>query len=208
VAADQLQFLNALFVIILVPTFNVVFGRLDPQVKVFTPMRKILGGFLLTACAIALMSGAGFLVQGQAVEAMSEGKAALPEGGKVSILWPSLAYVVLTFGEVLLYGTMLELAYTAAPKSMKGFVTACFLLTNTLGNFLNAGIKIGPVQLPGWTPLYGGSLVDEAAKRGPLMPGQFFGITALIVLAAGVAFLFVGRRFEKAKAEAAAAGVT
>ncbi|MFM7148617.1 MAG: hypothetical protein ACKO23_02125, partial [Gemmataceae bacterium] len=96
------------------------------------------------------------------------------------------------------YGTMLELAYTAAPRSMKGLVTACFLLTNTLGNFLNTQ----------WMPLYGGSLRDEAAKRGPLLPGEFFGITALVVLAAAVAFLFIGKRFERSHAKAAAAGVT
>ena len=29
---------------------------------------------------------------------------------KVSVLWPAMAYIALTFGEVLLYGTMLELA--------------------------------------------------------------------------------------------------
>jgi len=51
---------------------------------------------------------------------------------KLSILWPSIAYIVLTFGEVLLYGTTLELAYAGAPKSMKGFVTACFLVTSAL----------------------------------------------------------------------------
>ena len=53
---------------------------------------------------------------------------------KVSVLWPSLAYIILTLGEVLLYGTMLELAYTAAPKSMKGFVTALWLVTVGLAN--------------------------------------------------------------------------
>ena len=82
---------------------------------------------------------------------------------KVSVFWPAAAYIVLTFGEVLLYGTMLDLAYAAAPKSMKGFITACFLLTNTLGNFLN---------IP-WTPMYGGSLTDEAAERGPLCQARF-----------------------------------
>jgi dipeptide/tripeptide permease len=91
---------------------------------------------------------------------------------------------------------MLELAYTAAPKSMKGFVTACFLLTNTLGNVLNMA----------WTPMYS-SISGEAAKRGPLLPGEFFGITALITLSAGIAFIFVGKKFERSQAEAAAAGV-
>ena len=64
IAADQLQFLNALFVIILVPTFNAIFKYLDPDMKVFTSMRKILAGFILTAAAIGIMAVAGYLVQG------------------------------------------------------------------------------------------------------------------------------------------------
>jgi POT family proton-dependent oligopeptide transporter len=198
IAPDQLQFLNALFVLILIPTFNFVFARYDPQVKIFTPMRRVLAGFFLTAAAIGIMSAAGFLVQGHTEQVLQGGKAVEVSTVKVSVLWPALAYIVLTFGEVLVYGTMLEIAYTAAPKSMKGMVTACFLLTNTLANFLNMV----------WTPMYGGSLTDEAAKRGPLLPGTFFGITALVTVAAGVAFIFIGRRFERSQAEAAAAGVT
>jgi POT family proton-dependent oligopeptide transporter len=198
IAPDQLQFLNALFVILLVPTFTFVFGYFDPKVKIFTAMRKVLAGFFLTAAAIGIMAVAGFLVQGHTKEVMQAGKAVEISTVKVSVIWPALAYIILTFGEVLLYGTMLELAYTAAPKSMKGLVTACFLLTNTLANFLNMV----------WTPMYGGSLSDEVAKRGPMLPGQFFGITALITLAAGIAFIFIGRRFERSQAEAHAAGVT
>ncbi len=194
IAPDQLQFLNALFVIILVPTFNILFARLDPEVKIFTPMRKVLAGFLLTAAAIGIMSLAGFLAQGHTEQ--------LPDGHwvstvKVSFLWPAMAYIVLTFGEVLLYGTMLELAYTAAPKSMKGFITACFLVTNTLGNFINVV----------WTPYYGGSLTDPLDKRGPLLPGPFFAYTAALVVVAAIAFIFVGKRFERGAAEAARAGL-
>jgi POT family proton-dependent oligopeptide transporter len=198
VAPDQLQALNALFVIILVPTFNFLFARYDPKVKIFTPMRKVLAGFFLTAAAIGIMAVAGFLVQGHTAQVLQAGKEIEVSTVKVSVLWPALAYIVLTFGEVLLYGTMLEIAYTAAPKSMKGFVTACFLLTNTLANFLNIA----------WTPMYGGSLSDEAAKRGPLLPGTFFTITALVTVAAGFAFIAIGKRFERSQSEAKAAGVT
>lgn len=198
VPPDELQFLNALFVIILIPTFNIVFSRLDPEVKIFTAMRKVLAGFVLTAAAIGIMSVAGFLVQGHTEQVMEAGKSIDVSSVKVSILWPAAAYIVLTFGEVLLYGTLLELAYSAAPRSMKGFITACFLVTNTIGNFLNLG----------WTQMYGGSLKDPLADRGPLLPGEFFGITALVVACAAVAFIFVGRRFERSRAEAAAAGVT
>jgi hypothetical protein len=131
VAPDQLQFLNALFVIILVPVFNIMFGYLDPKMKTFTPMRKILAGFILTAAAVGIMAAAGTLVHTESVGDK------LVATNKVSLYWPAMAYIVLTFGEVLLYGTMLDLSYAAAPKSMKGYVTACFLLTNTLANFLN-----------------------------------------------------------------------
>jgi dipeptide/tripeptide permease len=182
IAPDQLQFINALFVIILIPVFNVMYSVLDPKVRIFTPMRKILVGFILTAAAVGIMSLAGYLVQGH-MEEIAGGNAT----NKVSVYWPAMAYVVLTFGEVLLYGTMLELSYAAAPKSMKGYVTACFLLTNTLANFINLI----------WTPMYGGALDDPVQKRGPLLPGQFFAITAAVTIAAAIAFIFIGRKFQQ-----------
>jgi proton-dependent oligopeptide transporter, POT family len=191
IAPDQLQFLNALFVIILVPVFNAAFKYLDPDLKIFTSMRKIFAGFVLTAAAIGIMALAGYLVQGHTtlVAVGDQMKEVCPESEKVSLLWPAMAYIVLTFGEVLLYGTMLDLSYSAAPKSMKGYVTACFLLTNTLANFLNIL----------WTPLYGGSLPDAVAKRGPLPPGVFFGVTAAVTLVAALMFVFVGKQFERSQ---------
>jgi dipeptide/tripeptide permease len=197
IAPDQLQFLNALFVIILVPAFNGAFKYLDPDLKIFTSMRKIFAGFVLTAAAIGIMALAGYLVQGHTtmMQVGDQMKEVCPESDKVSFLFPALAYIVLTFGEVLLYGTMLDLSYAAAPKSMKGYVTACFLLTNTLANFLNIL----------WTPFYGGSLPDPLDKRGPLLPGPFFGITAIITLAAAVVFIVVGKQFERGQREAAEA---
>jgi dipeptide/tripeptide permease len=199
-APDQLQFLNALFVIILVPVFNVAFKYLDPNLKIFTSMRKIFAGFLLTAAAIGIMALAGFLVEGHTtmLQVGDQLKEVCAQGDKVSVLWPAMAYIVLTFGEVLLYGTMLDLSYAAAPKSMKGYVTACFLLTNTLANFLNIL----------WTPYYGGSLPDAVAKRGPLLPGPFFGLTALVTIVAALLFILIGKQFERGQAEAKAGDVT
>jgi POT family proton-dependent oligopeptide transporter len=197
IAPDQLQFLNALFVIILVPSFNAIFKYLDPDLKTFTAMRKILVGFFLTAAAVGIMSAAGYLAQGHTTTIMVKDKLTevCQDQYKVSFLWPAMAYIILTFGEVLLYGTMLDLSYSAAPASMKGYVTACFLLTNTLGNFLNIL----------WTTRYGGALPDEAAKRGPLQPGPFFAITAGVTIAAGVAFIFIGKWFERSNRSASQA---
>ena len=75
---------------------------------------------------------------------------------------------------------------------MKGFVTACFLLTNMLGNLVNTG----------FSRLYGGSLKD-APSSWSLSPMSFFLLTTAIVLAATVAFHFVGKQFERGSAAAA-----
>ncbi|MCE9554086.1 MAG: MFS transporter [Planctomycetes bacterium] len=181
VPPEQLQFINPLFVLLLIPLFNGLFRWFDPQMKIFTPIRKILVGFILGAAASGMMALAGLLAETSAT--------------KVSILWPALAYVLLTAGEVLLYGTGLELSYAIAPKNMKGFVTACFLMTAAVANFVNSY----------FVRLYGGSLKDAIEVRGPLAPSVFFGITALIVLAAAVAFFFVGRRFDANSANRATA---
>ncbi|MCS7045526.1 MAG: hypothetical protein NZO58_04130, partial [Gemmataceae bacterium] len=194
IAPDQLQFLNALFVIILIPTFNFTFAWLDPTMAVFTPMRKILAGFLLTAFAIGIMAAAGFQVYQPPSLGANE---PTPPSAKVFVVWPALAYIVLTVGEVLLYGTMLELAYTAAPPTMKSFVTACFLITNAVANLINMV----------WTPFYGGSLTDPIEHRGPLPPGEFFAITAAAVAAAALLFVVIGRRFEHAQNQQRAAGL-
>jgi dipeptide/tripeptide permease len=173
VPPDQLQVLNPAFVLIFVPVFNILFRLVDPKGRVFTVFTKILIGFFLTAAASGIVASAASLYQ--------------TTQRPVSMLWVAGAYIVLTAAEVLLYGTGLELAYTAAPKNMKGFVTACFLVTNTLGNFIDSF----------FSPLYGGSLKDAPEQRGPLAPAPFFTISASIALVAGFAWIFVGRKFNK-----------
>jgi POT family proton-dependent oligopeptide transporter len=163
-APDQFQFVNGMLVLVFAPLFGWFFRRVDPHGKRFRATTKILLGFLLTAGASAVMAVAAHLATGEP---------------KVSGWWIILAYFVLTAGEVLLYGTALELAFTAAPANMKGFITACFLLTNTIGNLINSQL----------TKLY----------ETKIAAAPFFAMSAGIVLAASVAFVFVGRRFNRAR---------
>jgi POT family proton-dependent oligopeptide transporter len=173
VPPDQVQTLNPLCVLLFVPLFSWIFGKVDPENKVFRPIRRMLMGFGLTVLAISNMAFAGYLAQ--------------VTGRNVSIFYLALSYVHLTAGEVLVYGTGLELAYTAAPKSMKSFITACFLLTDALGNFVN--ILFGRC--------YGLSTVASENKWFALTPGNFFMLTACMVALAGVAFYFVGKQFDR-----------
>jgi dipeptide/tripeptide permease len=172
-SADRLQYINPLLVVTLVPTFNFIFGKIDPQARYITGTRKMLAGFIFVCMAATLMQIAGFLSTGS--------------GEKISLLWYISAFSTLTIGEILIYGTGLELAYAAAPKRMKSFVTAIFLCTIAAANFINAYL----------VKLYGGSLTDPPEKRGPLSPSAYFSLLAMIAVVATVAYFFVGRNLDR-----------
>ncbi|WP_169973301.1 POT-type proton-dependent oligopeptide transporter [Tautonia rosea] len=119
----------------------------------------------------------------EAVTKRYQGAIELP---KPSVIWQILAYVIVTVAELCISVVGLELAFTAAPKSMKGFITGCFLLTVFFANQLNAVI----------TPQY------------PKMPAYvFFILMAVMMIPVSMAFLLIARRFnrsvERLKAEEA-----
>ena len=70
---------------------------------------------------------------------------------RVTVWWQVLAYLILTIAEILISVTGLELAFVAAPQTMKSFVTACWLVTIGMANFLiNAPItRLYPHMTPG-----------------------------------------------------------
>jgi len=76
-------------------------------------------------------------------------------GAKPSIAWQFLAYIILTAAEIMVSITCLEFSYTQAPKKMKSFIMALFLLSISLGNAFTAVVnKViqnpdGSSKLPG-----------------------------------------------------------
>jgi POT family proton-dependent oligopeptide transporter len=269
---DGFQYINSMFILILVPLFGWMWRNVDPQGTRFKPATKIFLGFLCTAVTISAMSLAAYLasigvtlvdkneiraviikVDGDKVtfaEAKGKGEKGpeqtLPVADNVKIVkgrfnkdtkkveagdaiedalknkifssigengvrgvivtdsdnkkiteirlghgelvtawWMVLGYFLLTVSEILVYGTGLELAYTAAPANMKGFITACFLVTIAMGDLLNIPLA----------PLY----------KKEIQEWKFFALTAGIVLAASIAFYFVGRRFNRSSSQAATA---
>jgi POT family proton-dependent oligopeptide transporter len=102
---------------------------------------------------------------------------------QTSIWWQVVAYLVLTIAEILISVTGLELGYTAAPKSMSGFVTACWLLTVGMANlFINSPV----------TRLY-----------STMQPLAYFGMLAVALLIVTVLFVFVAKRFNQSQEQAA-----
>ena len=143
-------------------------------------------GFLLTAASMAIHAAAGYA-------------ALQPDGSiaKVSMAWQVAAYVALTLAEILISVTGLELAFTAAPQSMKGFVTACWLVTVALANLFIATpvTRLYPGPESGW---FGGAVRIETAYG-------YFGMLTVLLLAVSVAFFFVARRFNRTSATQGAA---
>jgi POT family proton-dependent oligopeptide transporter len=122
----QIQVVNGLFILAMVPIFT--FGIYPLMGKFFkvTPLRKIGIGLFTIASSFLIVARI---------------EARIQAGEIVSVWWQILAYVVLTASEVLVSITALEFSYKQAPLRMKSFVMAMFLLTTALGNFFAAGVN-------------------------------------------------------------------
>jgi POT family proton-dependent oligopeptide transporter len=118
--AAQMQALNPLLVMLLIPFNNLV---LYPALRRMgwepTALRRMGWGIAI--------SGVSWIVAG-ALQLWIDG------GEQVSLTWQALPYLLLTFGEVLVSATALEFAYSQAPHAMKGVIMAFWYLTSTFGS--------------------------------------------------------------------------
>jgi POT family proton-dependent oligopeptide transporter len=172
---DQIQAFNPVFIIIFLPLITALWAILDRRGIRVRATDKILIGFLLTALTMAIHALAAYL--------------AIENGAKVSLWWQVIAYLVLTWAEILISVTGLELAFTAAPKSMKSFITACWLLTVGIANLvINAPV----------TRLYPST---EPGLHLPTPVSYFGALTVTMLIVSGV-FVFVARNFNRGMAAA------
>ncbi|MCD9030139.1 MFS transporter [Luteimonas sp. Y-2-2-4F] len=129
--AAQMQALNPLLVMLLIPFNNLV---------LYPALRRI--GFEPTALR---RMGWGIAFSGVAWIAAGAIQLWIDDGEQVSLTWQSLPYLLLTFGEVLVSATALEFAYSQAPHAMKGVIMAFWYLTSTFGSLwvllTNAGVR-------------------------------------------------------------------
>jgi len=127
----QMQALNPLLVLLLIPFNNLV---LYPALRRF--------GFEPTALK---RMGWGIAISGLAWVAAGVLQLAIDGGDPVSLAWQVLPYTLLTFGEILVSATALEFAYSQAGPSMKGVIMAFWYLTSTFGSLwvllTNAGVR-------------------------------------------------------------------
>lgn len=120
---SQVQALNPLLILLLVPLFT---GVIAPRVtarRPFDALSRIGLGLWLTALAFAWSAGV---------------ESALAAGARLSLLWQVPAWIGITAGEVLVSVTGLEFSYSQAPPSLRSLVMALFFLSISAGNLLVA----------------------------------------------------------------------
>jgi proton-dependent oligopeptide transporter, POT family len=120
VTAGQMQALNPIMVMLLIPFNNLVLYPL---------LRRM--GFEPTALR---RMGFGIAFSGVAWVAAGIIQLWIDGGDPVSLAWQILPYLLLTFGEVLVSATGLEFAYSQAPRAMKGTIMSFWLLSVSYGN--------------------------------------------------------------------------
>jgi len=170
---SSMQMLNPLLVMLFLPFNNLV---------LFPAMRK--GGMNVTPLG-RMTTGIAFAGLSWILAGLLQLR--VDSGAPTSILWQSLPYAFLTFGEVLVSATGLEFAYSQAPPRMKGVLMSFWTLTVTVGNLwvilVDAGVKnhavLGAVRRTG------------LGENAFLM--FFFAVFAFL---AAVAFGFCARRYK------------
>ena len=121
VGAEEMQSMNPLIVMILVPLFTL---GIYPRIGRFaSPLRRM-------ACGMFLAAGSYLVVA--ALQKQIEA------GAQLSVLWQTVPYVILTAAEVLVSTTGLEFAFREAAPEMKSIIMSFWLLTIAFGDLFVA----------------------------------------------------------------------
>ena len=119
IGAEQMQSMNPLLVMMLVPLFTL---GIYPRIGRFaSPLRRMAYGMFLAAGSYLVVAA----LQKQ-----------IETGTQLSVLWQTVPYVILTAAEVLVSTTGLEFAFREAAPEMKSLIMSFWLLTIAFGDLL------------------------------------------------------------------------
>ncbi len=165
--SSQIQAINPLLILILIPFYTYVAYPLINSVFPLTPLRKVSLGLFLTVAGFAVVA-----VAQQQIDA----------GGTPNIAWQLFAYVLITAAEVMVSVTCLEFSYTQAPRDMKSFIMSLYLLSVSAGNLFT--------MLVNW-------FIQNPDKTSKLQGAAYFWFFTGVMLAAAVLFIFVALAYRE-----------
>lgn len=151
---SQIQVLNPLLILTFIPLFTYLLYPAINRVFTLTPLRKM---------------GIGFFVMFAAWLVISFAQERIDLGERPSFGWQALGYVLMTASEVMISIVCLEFSYTQAPRSMKSFIMALFLLAVAGGSLITASFNHF-IQAP--NTLKKADAIAKAEQRSEVtMPG-------------------------------------
>ena len=140
ISPSQLQSVNSLFVLTLIPIFTLLLYPFLEKFVNLTPLRKIGSGLFIAVFSFVVSA---FIEQN------------IQAGITPHVAWQILAYFILTVAEIMISITMLEFFYTQSPPAMKSVIMAFCMLSISIGNLFTAQVnriivrEDGSVLLPG-----------------------------------------------------------
>ncbi len=156
IGAEQMQSMNALIVMILVPLFT---WGIYPHIGRFaSPLRRMSMGMFFAAASYVVVAGL---------------QKKIDAGVQLSVLWQTVPYLILTAAEVLVSTTGLEFAFREAAPQLKSTIMSFFFLTMTVGDYFIVGI----------TKLF--SKAGQGNEAASVSAGRFLlyaGLTAVVAV--------------------------
>jgi POT family proton-dependent oligopeptide transporter len=122
----QMEALNAILILIMVPAFAyVVYPALERFGIRATLLRRMTAGMLITVPSFLFAA----MIQSW-----------IEQGQHPHIAWQAIQYVIIAIGETMVSVTALEFAYTQAPRSMKGSIMSFYTLSIGGGSFVTSWV--------------------------------------------------------------------
>ena len=160
IGAEQMQSMNPLIVMGLVPLFTLwIYPRIG---RYASPLRRMSFGMFLAAGSYLVVAAL---------------QARIEHGAQLSVLWQTVPYLILTAAEVLISTTGLEFAFREAAPQLKSTIMSFWLLTVAFGDLFVAVItKIFSAP--------GNSEASVSTGRFLMYSGLTFGVAILFSLVA------------------------
>lgn len=126
IEASQLQAINPIMIMILIPAFTYVLYPLVEKLGIhITPLRKMAAGMVTAGLSFVSIGIIQHIID---------------SGHSISVGWQIVPYLIITCSEVMISITGLEFAYTQAPRALKSTIMSFWLLTVSVGDFFVATI--------------------------------------------------------------------
>jgi POT family proton-dependent oligopeptide transporter len=164
---EQPQAFNPILVMIMIPLFTYCIYPTIKRIFHLTALRKVSIGMFVAAISFAIPAWIEKQIQA---------------GATPHIGWQLFAYIILTAAEIMISITCLEFAYTQAPKRMKSFIQAAFLLSVSLGNGFTAIVN--------W-------FIENEDGTSKLTGPSYYWFWVIVMLVTAVIFIFVAAGYRE-----------